>query len=88
LAASHAETIGIEGLSKRAGAAFFRAIAAHLERGERSLYYEDVYSELIRAGELVGRAIEVGDLAWTEVDTFEDLERARELMGAAPGLGA
>lgn len=81
LSSSHAETIGIEALSKHAGDAFFRAVSVHLERGERGLYYEDVYSELLGQGLLSARAIEVGDLAWTEVDTYEDLARARTLIG-------
>jgi choline kinase len=88
LASAQAETIGIEGLSKRASDEFFRAMARHRERGERGLYYEDVYSELIRSEALSARAIEVGDLAWTEVDTLEDLERARALLGSASASDA
>jgi choline kinase len=77
---SQAETIGIEWLSAKAGQRVLDAITAHVERGQRGLYYEDVYSELLQAGALSASAIEVGDLAWTEVDTFEDLERARGLL--------
>jgi choline kinase len=80
IAQSQAETIGIEWLSAQAGQRVLSAIAAHVERGQRGLYYEDVYSELLQAGTLSAAAVEVGDLAWTEVDTFEDLERARGLL--------
>jgi choline kinase len=79
---AHAETVGIEALSRRASVEFFRAMARHREREERDLYYEDVYSELVRAGVLSAQAIEVGDLGWTEVDDFADLERARSLLRA------
>jgi len=45
--------------------------------GSRDQYYEHFYSELIAEGALSAQAVEVGDLPWSEVDTFEDLERAR-----------
>jgi len=81
LSRSHAETVGIERLSARAGREVLAAIELYVARGERGLYYEDVYSELVARGDLTAAAVEVGDLAWTEIDTFEDLERARALLG-------
>jgi choline kinase len=71
------ETIGIERLTRASGAQVFAAIQAGIEAGKRDRYYEDFYSELTEIGALRAAAVEVGDLPWSEVDTFEDLERAR-----------
>lgn len=75
-----AETIGIERLSRAAGEQVFAAIDSGIRAGQRDRYYEDFYSELVERGALTGRAVEVGDLPWSEVDTFEDLERARRCV--------
>lgn len=80
LAAAHAETVGIEWLSAVAGRRVLDAIAEHRSRGETGLYYEDVYSELVARGELSAAASDVGELRWTEVDTYDDLEQARALV--------
>jgi choline kinase len=82
IAEASGESIGIERLGQSAVAPLFDALDAAIARGVTDLYYEDVYSKLIEAGQLVADAIEVGDLPWTEIDTFEDLERARALFGA------
>ncbi|HEY8943244.1 MAG TPA: phosphocholine cytidylyltransferase family protein [Polyangiaceae bacterium] len=79
-----AETIGIEWLSPDAAARVFAAIERHVARGQTHLYYEDIYSELIGAQELEAAAVDVSDLPWSEVDTFEDLARARELLRSRP----
>jgi choline kinase len=75
-----AETIGIERLTQAAGERVFASIGAGIRAGRRDRYYEDFYSELVEQGALGARAVEVGDLAWSEVDTFEDLERARRCV--------
>lgn len=80
LAESSGESIGIERVSAEASAPLFAALEAHRARGSVDLYYEDVYSELISRGDLDARAVDVGDLPWTEVDDMRDLERARELI--------
>lgn len=80
LAQSAGESIGIERVSASASAVLFEALSQKLASGKVDLYYEDVYSELIQQGKLEARAVDVGDLAWTEVDTLEDLERARALV--------
>ncbi len=72
------ETIGIERITSEVGAPLFEALSRPEHAG---LYYEDVYSLLIAAGELSARAVEVGDLPWTEVDDPADLARARSLFG-------
>lgn len=78
LDAAAGESIGIERVSAGVSAALF----AELARPESAaLYYEDVYSKLIAAGRLAARAVEVGDLPWTEVDDPADLARARALFG-------
>ncbi|MBE7480004.1 MAG: phosphocholine cytidylyltransferase family protein [Polyangiaceae bacterium] len=77
LDAAAGESIGIE----RVAASISPALFAELARPESAaLYYEDVYSKLIAAGRLEARAVEVGDLPWTEVDDPIDLGRARALF--------
>lgn len=80
LDAAAGESIGIERIGAELVAPLFRALEAAEGRGRLDLYYEDVYSELIQRGELEAHAVDVGDLPWTEVDTFEDLQKARELF--------
>lgn len=72
------ESIGIERVGAEVSAALFAELALPENAG---LYYEDVYSKLIRVGRLEARAVEVGDLPWTEVDDPSDLRRARALFG-------
>lgn len=80
LASAHAETIGIERLSGAAGDRVLARIASAMAAGSRDQYYEHFYSELVAEGGVSAEAIEVGDLPWSEVDTFEDLERARSAV--------
>jgi choline kinase len=80
LDAAAGESIGIERIGASFVSPLFRALDAAEGRGRLDLYYEDVYSELIQRGELQAHAVDVGDLPWTEVDTFEDLQKARELF--------
>jgi choline kinase len=80
VAEARAETIGIERLTRSAGDQVFSAMQAAIARGVRDRYYEDFYSELVQRGALLASSVEVGDLAWSEVDTFEDLERARRCV--------
>lgn len=77
---AHAETIGIERLSREAGVEVFDALDRAMAQGRRDLYYEDVYSALVRSDRIRAEAIDVSDLPWAEVDTLEDLERARALV--------
>ncbi len=77
---SAGESIGIERLSASAGARVFTALRAAIGKGVTNRYYEDVYSDLISAGQLTAEALEVGDLPWTEVDDPSDLANARELV--------
>lgn len=80
-AACFGESIGIERLGREAVGPLFDALGESHARGETNLYYEDVYSRMIEAG-LVARAVPVGDLGWTEVDTPADLEAAGALVGS------
>jgi choline kinase len=80
LATSAGESIGIERVAATASTKLFGALDSVIAAGERGLYYEDVYSELIARGELEAEAVPVWDLPWTEVDDHSDLERARGLV--------
>jgi choline kinase len=80
LSESAGETIGIERVGEAFGAPLFEALDQARAAGRTNLYYEDVYSELVSRGVVEARAVEVGDLGWTEVDDFSDLERARRLV--------
>lgn len=77
---SAGESIGIERIRGPAVATLFDALEDTIARGETTLYYEDVYSQLIAKGRLRAEAVSVADLPWTEVDDFSDLERARALV--------
>jgi choline kinase len=82
---SAGESIGIERLEASAVQPLFGALDDAMRTGRTHLYYEDVYSELIVRGELEGRIVRVGDLAWTEGDDLSDLERARALVARERG---
>lgn len=74
---SAGESIGIERVAEGAVVPLFDALS---QPENAALYYEDVYSKLIAGGVLDARAVDVGDLPWTEVDDPTDLERARHLF--------
>ena len=76
---SYGESIGIERVAAATGDALFRALARAADAGRTDLYYEDVYSELIREG-CKADCVDVSDLAWIEIDTPDDLARARAWM--------
>lgn len=75
----HGESIGIERVREVAVSSVFHGLAQARGSGETHLYYEDVYSRLIGSG-LWAEAVDVTDLAWTEVDTAEDLARATAMV--------
>ena len=75
------ESIGLERVSGVAVLPLFHALEAARAAEETHLYYEDVYGRMV-AGGLWAEGVEVSDLAWTEVDTPEDLDRAREMVRA------
>jgi choline kinase len=78
---SQGESIGIERIGADGNALLFEALAEMRANNQTNRYYEDVYSELIARARLVAQAVEVGDLAWTEVDTLEDLAAAQARFG-------
>lgn len=73
---SAGESIGVELISARGLSSIVDALGALVTSGVTDLYYEDVYDRLIRSHMLDARAVDVGDLPWTEVDTADDLARA------------
>lgn len=85
LAEAHAETIGIERLSAVAGERLFEVMERAVAGGRRDAYYEDFYAELVAGQQLQATPVEVGDLPWSEVDNFEDLERARAVVDSEQG---
>lgn len=74
------ESIGIERVAGQASRRLFAALSQAETEQRFQLYYEDVYSELIQRHALGAELVRVGDLAWTEVDTPDDLVHARELI--------
>jgi choline kinase len=77
---SAGESIGVELIAARAVSPIVDALGALVTSGTTNLYYEDVYDRLIRTQPALDvRAVMVGDLPWTEVDTAEDLARAGEI---------
>jgi choline kinase len=80
LSQSGGETIGIERVGVSCSELLFPALDGARAAGRTDLYYEDVYTELVRQGAIQVGAVEVGDLLWTEVDDFSDLEQARRLV--------
>ena len=72
------ESIGVELIAAGALSSFVDALSAIVTSGTTNLYYEDVYDRLLpsRGGTLDARAVRIGDLPWTEVDTADDLARA------------
>jgi choline kinase len=76
--ASAGESIGVELISAAGLSPIFDALGALVTAGTTDLYYEDVYDRLLstHGGPLDARAVDVGDLPWTEVDTADDLARA------------
>jgi choline kinase len=78
--AGHAESAGIERIGSYALSTVLHAVGAAVTGGETDLYYEDVYDRVL--SRITARAVEVGDLKWTEIDTPEDLQRAEHLSRA------
>ncbi|GAC1360381.1 MAG: NTP transferase domain-containing protein [Polyangiales bacterium] len=78
---SAGESIGVELIAAHSVSSIVDALGALVTAGTTDLYYEDVYDRLLRArgGPLDARAVLVGDLPWTEVDTADDLARAGEI---------
>ncbi len=80
LSRARAESIGVEMLDADSANLVFARICDLMKRGKTDKYYEDVYAELIREGALQPKAVDVAGLAWSEIDTLEDLNSARALV--------
>ncbi len=84
LSRAHGESAGIERIGSRALSVVVHAVGRAVTGGETQLYYEDVYDRVLDRVRV--RAIDVSDLAWTEIDTPEDLARAEAIaLSLAPG---
>ena len=77
--ASFGESIGIERIGAGMVSPLFDALSQAYDAGRTQLYYEDVYGEMIGRG-LDAELVDISDLAWTEIDTPDDLARAKELV--------
>lgn len=77
---SFGESIGIERVSGAAVSSVFHGLRRAHTAGRTQLYYEDVYGELLGEG-TEGRAVDVSDLPWMEIDTPDDLAAARRIVG-------
>ena len=80
---AQAESVGIEKLSADIAEIVFARIGELRRAGILDRYYEETYAELISESKLTAHAVDVASLAWTEVDTFEDLNQARQLIHVA-----
>lgn len=78
---SFGESIGIERVSGAAVSSVFHGLRRAHGAGRTQLYYEDVYGELLGEG-TAGRAVDVSDLPWMEIDTPDDLAAARRLVAS------
>lgn len=76
---SQGEYIGAAKFKPDAFSVFLSRIRAFVSHGKTDLYYEDVLDDAIVSGDLRVRAMLIGELPWTEIDTAEDLEYARTL---------
>ena len=83
IARSIGESIGIERLDPPASSKIFDDLEAAAAKGEKSLYYEDVFQRSIDAGRADFHVVPIGGLRWTEIDDEKDLARARSLFGDA-----
>jgi choline kinase len=71
------EYIGVTLINPSAAADLASALQATWER-DPQLYYEDGYQEMVDRGLRVD-VEPIGDVAWVEIDTLEDLARGREI---------
>lgn len=76
-----AESIGIERVSAEAAARLFANLRRADAADRTDIYYEEIYNELITEG-FSAEPVDVSDLPWTEIDTFEDLAHAEKLVAA------
>ena len=59
----------------------FHGLTTAIEDDDTSLYYEDVYARLLTT-DCEAPLVDISDLAWTEVDTREDLSRAAAMVAS------
>jgi len=76
---SKGEYIGAAKFDPHTLGLFLSRIRALISRGKTDLYYEDALDHAIASGDLRVRAMLIGGVPWTEVDTPEDLEYARTI---------
>lgn len=81
---SHGEFTGVS-LVRPAAARAYARLATDLEwRARTSVYYEDLYAQLLDL--LDARAVEVGPDEYAEIDSPEDVEGAAAIVAAHPGM--
>jgi choline kinase len=81
----HGESVGFFRFSAKTAAALADRCDAYVERGQTDLEYEEAIRDLILHEPERFSAVDVSDLAWTEIDFAVDVARARQSI--LPQLG-
>jgi choline kinase len=81
----HGESVGFFRFSPAMAAALADRCAIYVERGETGVEYEEAIRDLILGAPERFSAVDVSDLAWTEIDFDVDVARARQSI--LPQLG-
>ena len=78
VARAHGESLGLLKFAAAAGTALLEAACQLVRRGQGGDWAPRAFNEVLDRHPLA--AIDIGDRAWVEVDTPEDLERARAFV--------
>lgn len=77
---SKGESIGIEKISKEAGALLFDILTEMMkDEKNHNEYYDDSYTTLVEKG-IPFHAVDITGLKWVEIDTHEDYQHANTLF--------
>ncbi|PKU25750.1 NTP transferase domain-containing protein [Telmatospirillum siberiense] len=76
----HGESVGFFRFSPAMAAALADRCEDYVDRGETGVEYEEAIRDLILSEPHRFRAVDVSDLAWTEIDFAADVARARQTV--------
>jgi len=74
------KTVNIYSFSLTSWHAIVERLNQHIEANKVNCYYETVFAEMMRDGNLILQAIDFDNRYWYEVDTLEDLVEAEKLF--------